>query len=125
MASYRRQIRSNLIVCDAAEATPKLIHSLLDLIVYLNNKGIRLCFLRDPDHQPPPSPALVPFHETTETVDNWVNQYTPIKDIIALPDLLRQHSFILLVKATDAEITHIVNSVNSQSIPHDYGYGEK
>ncbi|EXK36887.1 hypothetical protein FOXG_19963 [Fusarium oxysporum f. sp. lycopersici 4287] len=33
MASYRRQIRSNLIVCDAAEATPKLIHSLPDLIV--------------------------------------------------------------------------------------------
>ncbi|PCD30404.1 hypothetical protein AU210_010086 [Fusarium oxysporum f. sp. radicis-cucumerinum] len=75
--------------------------------------------------QPPPSPALVPFHGATETVDNWVNQYTPSKDIIALPDLLRQRSFILLVKATDAEITHIVNSVNFQSIPRDNGYGEK
>ncbi|EWY87448.1 hypothetical protein FOYG_11648 [Fusarium oxysporum NRRL 32931] len=75
--------------------------------------------------QTPPSPALVPFRGATETVDNWVNQHTPIKDIIALPDLLRQHSFILLVKATDAEITHIVNSVKSQSILRDYGYGEK
>ncbi|KAJ0140778.1 Inorganic pyrophosphatase [Fusarium oxysporum f. sp. albedinis] len=37
---YRRQIRSNLIVCGADEATSKLIHSLPDLIVKLNNKGI-------------------------------------------------------------------------------------
>ncbi|KAL5598138.1 hypothetical protein FOBRF1_011931 [Fusarium oxysporum] len=51
MASYRRQIRSNLVVCDAAEATPKLIHSLPDLIVNLNNKEIQLSFLRDPDRE--------------------------------------------------------------------------
>lgn len=189
MAPYRRQIPSNLIICDADEATPKLIHSLPDLIVNLNNKGIRLSssatqivrlsagtaptwpyqsrlYITSPSsfphrftlncrdltseersafdsHLPEDTSSYkvveinvscrstttitgfgLLLHGANETVDNWVNQHTPNKDIIALLDLLRQHSFILLVKATDAEITHAINSVNSQSIPRDYGYGE-
>ncbi|KAF5548331.1 hypothetical protein FPHYL_9946 [Fusarium phyllophilum] len=67
----------------------------------------------------------LPFHGANETVDAWVNQHTSIKDIISLPDILRQNTFTLLVKATSIEITRAVSTINSQLIPGDYGYGEE
>ncbi|KAM0083541.1 hypothetical protein ACKRZS_004225 [Fusarium odoratissimum] len=181
--SHRRQIPCNLIVRDADEATPELIHSFPYLVVNFNNKGIRLSFVCDPDCEtfswysadltvtestlyhitielPPRRFALnsreltseetsafeshlpedtsgykvveinvscgssttvtgfgLPFHGANETVDSWVNQHTPIEDIISLPEILHQRTFTLLLEANSAEITHIVNNINSQSIP--------
>ncbi|KAF5233165.1 hypothetical protein FANTH_12641 [Fusarium anthophilum] len=189
MATHRRQLPCDLIIRDADEGTLRLISSSPDLVVHLNNKGIRLSFLRDPDRQifswyiadltmtesalhhitielPPQGFTLtlhdltsdeksalsshlpedssgykiidikcqasttvtgfgLPFHGANEIVDSWVNQHTPIKDVISLPDILQQQAFTLLVQATSAEITRAVSTINSQLIPPDYGYGEE
>ncbi|KAF5644461.1 hypothetical protein F52700_2460 [Fusarium sp. NRRL 52700] len=187
MASHRRQLPCNLIIHDGEDM--RLLSASPDLIVYLNNKGLRLSFLRDPDrhtfswysadltmtesalhhvtielpprgftltsheltsdekaalssHLPEDSSGYkiieidcqesttitgfgLPFHGANETVESWVNQHTLIKDIISLPDILHRLSFTLLAKATSAEITHAVSTINYQHIPPDYGYGEE
>ncbi|KAF5702111.1 hypothetical protein FMUND_13606 [Fusarium mundagurra] len=65
------------------------------------------------------------FHGANETVDSWVNQHTPIKEVISLPDILRQNTFTLLIKATSTDITRAASTINSQLTPSEYGYGEE
>ncbi|KAG5821598.1 hypothetical protein H9Q74_000056 [Fusarium xylarioides] len=184
----RRQLPCDLIIRDADENL-RLISASPDLAVNINNKGIRLSFLRDPDchtfswysadltmtesglhhitielpprgftltfhdlttdeksalsnHLPEDTSGYkiveinckasttvtgfgLPFHGANETVDAWVNQHTPIKDVISLPDILRQNTFTLLIKATSIEITRAVSTIKYQLIPSDYGYGEE
>lgn len=185
----RRQIPCNIVIRDANEEPPKLISASPDFVVNLNNKGIRLSFLRDPNRETfswysadlsmtesslhhitielPPSrfsltyreltsdetTALsshlpedstrykiididcsssttitgfgLPFHGANETVDSWVNKHSPIQDVISLPDILYRQTFTLLAEATSTEINRVVSSINAQSIPLDYGYGEE
>ncbi|KAG4283192.1 hypothetical protein FPRO06_09865 [Fusarium proliferatum] len=188
MAS-RRQIPCNIVIRDANEEPPKLISASPDFVVNLNNKGMRLSFLRDPNRETfswysadlsmtesslhhitielPPSrfsltyreltsdetTALsshlpedstrykiididcsssttitgfgLPFHGANETVDSWVNEHSPIQDVISLPDILYRQTFALLAEATSTEINRVISSINAQSIPLDYGYGEE
>ncbi|KAI1019941.1 hypothetical protein LB503_006093 [Fusarium chuoi] len=185
----RRRIPCNIILRDANEEPPKLISASPDFVVNLNNKGIRLSFLRDPNRETfswysadlamtesslhhitielPPSrfslthreltsdetTALsnhlpedtsrykiididcrssttvtgfgLPFHGANGTVDSWVNGHSPIQDVISLPDILHKQTFTLLLEATSTEIVRVVSSINAQSIPLDYGYGEE
>ncbi|KAF5663473.1 hypothetical protein FDENT_13119 [Fusarium denticulatum] len=186
---HRPQLPCNLVIRDADEGNMRVISASPNLAVNLNNKGLRLSFLRDQDRQTfswysadltmtesalhhitiqlPPRGFTVnllkltsdeksalsshllenstgyrvmeinckasttvtgfglPFHGANETVDSWVNQHTPIKDVISLPDILRQNTFTLLIKATTMEITRAVSTINSQLIAPDYGYGEQ
>ncbi|KAL5613141.1 hypothetical protein FOVSG1_002204 [Fusarium oxysporum f. sp. vasinfectum] len=161
MATSRRQIPCNLIVRDADEAAPKLIHSFsclvlvqrrpdcdrVDAISYHHRAPPRRFALNSREltseetsafesHLPEDTSGYkvveinvscgssttvtgfgLPFHGANETVDSWVNQHTPIEDIISLPEILHQRTFTLLLEANSAEITHIVNNINSQSIP--------
>jgi len=47
----RRQIPCNIVIRDANEESLKLISAAPDFVVNLNNKGIRLSFLRDPNRE--------------------------------------------------------------------------
>ncbi|KAF9769124.1 hypothetical protein IL306_013516 [Fusarium sp. DS 682] len=66
----------------------------------------------------------LPFHGVNETVDNWVNQHTPIKKVISLPEILKQKNFTLLVKASGVDIDYMIGSIKVHYGDSGYGYGE-
>nr|RBQ85985.1 hypothetical protein FVER53263_06599 [Fusarium verticillioides] len=48
---HRKQLPCDLIIRDADEATLRLISASPDFVINLNNKGLRLSFLRDPNRE--------------------------------------------------------------------------
>jgi hypothetical protein len=66
----------------------------------------------------------LPFHSSDLAAHSWVNDHTPIRGIATLPEILQRRDFTLLVHATDLQLDQFVRTLNLQSSPTPYGYGE-
>ncbi|KAM5378671.1 hypothetical protein ACJZ2D_004470 [Fusarium nematophilum] len=65
----------------------------------------------------------LPFQGETEEVDGWVNNDSPIRDAIALTDLLQQREFTFLIRSPADKVRSFMISSFISCSPFDYGYG--
>ncbi|KAM0187543.1 hypothetical protein ACHAPI_011080 [Fusarium lateritium] len=66
----------------------------------------------------------LPFRSSDVAADSWVNKTTLIHGVSTLPEILSRRDFTLLVYATSIQLGQFVRTLNLQSSPTPYGFGE-